>query len=440
MKVVRTVRGDINPSEMGPTDSHEHLFFVTPLQPGDEFQDVDLAIEEARTLVRAGARTVVDWTPLDLGRDPEGLLRVCEATGLQVVAATGVHREAHYGADHPLRSQSPEGLVRRLVTDIEGPGVRSGVIKIGASYHRLQPFEEKAFAAAAEAHRLTRVPLCVHTEHGTMGLDIVEHLGRLGVAPASVILAHLDRNPDAGEHAETGASGAWLQLDGPGRTKYWPDSTVLQLISDLADRGLAGQLLVGGDTGRRSMMRAYGGGPGLDYVFARFKPRLERELGAELSRLVFVENPARAFAFNPSPPAAAGPGRLVSDFRGYRSVTRPVTSSQARSTREPPGPSPSSGPSALSRAGSAVTGPGRLVRHGHEAIERATGVAVVDCRGGNLEAVGEVVGKAGHDETRRGVQADQVAPRSGFAVQQSQPQLGIVGGIPAGQFGERGAL
>ena len=44
------------------------------------------------------------------------------------------------------------------------------------------------------------------------------------------------------------------------------------------------------------MLRAYGGGPGLDYVFARFKPRLERELGAELSERIFVANPARAFA------------------------------------------------------------------------------------------------------------------------------------------------
>jgi phosphotriesterase-related protein len=296
---------------MGHTDSHEHLFFVTPLQPGEEFADVDLAIEEARTLVHAGARTMVDWTPLGLGRDPEGLRRVSEATGLQVVAATGVHRDAHYAPDHPLRSETADSLARRLVADIEGPGVRSGVIKVGASYHRLQPFEERAFAAAAEAHRLTRAPLCVHTEHGTMGLGIVERLARLKVAPGAVILAHLDRNPDPGEHAETGATGAWLQLDGPGRTKYWPDSTVLQLISDLAERGLGDQLLVGGDTGRSSMMRAYGGGPGLDYVFARFKPRLERELGAELSRLIFVKNPARAFSFEPSPSTGAGRGPLA---------------------------------------------------------------------------------------------------------------------------------
>jgi 5-phospho-D-xylono-1,4-lactonase len=93
--------------------------------------------------------------------------------------------------------------------------------------------------------------------------------------------------------------GAWLQRDGPGRTKDWPDSTILSLIAELADRGHADRLLLGGDTGRRSMLRAYGGGPGLDYVFARFKPRLERELGMELSERIFVENPARAFAFAP---------------------------------------------------------------------------------------------------------------------------------------------
>jgi predicted metal-dependent phosphotriesterase family hydrolase len=297
--VVRTVRGDVEPSELGPTDAHEHLFFITPIQPGDEFADVDRAIEEAETLVAAGGRTLVDWTPLGLGRDPEGLLRVSEATGLHVVAATGVHRDAHYLADDPLRSIAADDLADRFVSDVTGSGVRSGIVKVGASYHRLQPLERTAFAAAAEAHRRTGVPVCVHTEHGTMGLSIVEHLGELGVPPDSIVLAHLDRNPDAVEHAETGNAGAWLQLDGPGRTKYWPDSTILQLIADLAERGLAGRLLLGGDTGRSSTMRAYGGGPGLDYVFARFKPRLERELGEELSLRIFVENPARAFAFEP---------------------------------------------------------------------------------------------------------------------------------------------
>jgi 5-phospho-D-xylono-1,4-lactonase len=292
-RIVRTIRGDIAPEALGPCDAHEHLFLVTPAQPDDEYSDVAKAIEEATTLRVAGAQALVDWTPIGLGRDLDGLSAVSEATGLHVVAATGLHRDVHYEADDPLRADTEEGLAARFVTDLE----RCGIIKVGAGYHSISPFEAKAFAAAADAHGEVGAPVCVHTEHGTMGLAIVERLRELGVPPDRIILAHLDRNPDAGEHAETAATGAWLQLDGPGRTKYWPDSTILGLISELAERGCAGQLLLGGDTGRRSMFRAYGGGPGLDYVFARFKPRLERELGRELSDRIFVANPARAFAF-----------------------------------------------------------------------------------------------------------------------------------------------
>jgi predicted metal-dependent phosphotriesterase family hydrolase len=293
--IIRTIRGDIAPAELGPCDAHEHLFLVTPAQPGDEFDDVARSTEEATTLVAAGGRALVDWTPIGLGRDLDGLRAVADATDLHVVAATGLHREAHYGPDDPLRSESESALADRFVADLE----RCGIIKLGASYHHLTPFESAAFAAAAAAHERTGAPVCVHTEHGTMGLDLVERLRKLGVPPVSVVLAHVDRNPDPGEHSETASTGAWLQLDGPGRTKYWPDSTILGLIAELAERGHGDRLLLGGDTGRRSMMRAYGGGPGLDYLFARFKPRLERELGRELSDQIFVANPARAFAFVP---------------------------------------------------------------------------------------------------------------------------------------------
>jgi predicted metal-dependent phosphotriesterase family hydrolase len=295
LDVIRTIRGDIAPAQLGPCDAHEHLFLVTPAQPGDEYADVSKAIEEARTLAAAGARALVDWTPIGLGRDLDGLQAVSEAANLHVVAATGLHRDVHYAADDPLRGESEEALADRFAADLR----RCGIIKIGASYHVIEPFEAKAFAAAAAAHERVGAPVCVHTEHGTMGLVIVERLRELGVEPERVVLAHVDRNPDPGEHAETAAAGAWLQLDGPGRAKYWPDSTILGLIAELAERGHADRLLLGGDAGRRSMLRAYGGGPGLDYTFARFKPRLERELGRELSERIFVTNPARAFAFSP---------------------------------------------------------------------------------------------------------------------------------------------
>lgn len=297
--VVRTVLGDIEPSTLGPCDAHEHLFLVTPAQPGDEYDGVEEAIQEVEALHSAGGRWLVDWTPIGLGRDLPALARVARETGVHVVASTGLHRDVHYAADDSLRAARASELAERFTAELTASSLPCGVIKVGAGYHRVSPFERLAFEAAAEAHARTGAPVCVHTEHGTMGLELTELLGGVGVAAGSIVLAHLDRNPDPGEHAETAAAGAWLQFDGPGRTKYWPDSTILELIGTLAERGHAARIMLGGDTGRRSMLRAYGGGPGLDYLFRRFKPRLERELGAELAELIFVANPAAAFAFEP---------------------------------------------------------------------------------------------------------------------------------------------
>ena len=67
---MRTVRGDIRPDELGPCDAHEHLFLTTPLQPGDEFADVALAIEEARLLAAAALPHWLNSQPTQTAQIP----------------------------------------------------------------------------------------------------------------------------------------------------------------------------------------------------------------------------------------------------------------------------------------------------------------------------------------------------------------------------------
>src|SRR5919197_4744528 len=96
--IVRTVTGDIPPAHLGPCDAHEHLFLATPIQPGEEFVELEPIVEEARSLSEAGARSVVDWTPIGLGRSPEGLRAVATAAGLNLAGASGLHRNGYYSA------------------------------------------------------------------------------------------------------------------------------------------------------------------------------------------------------------------------------------------------------------------------------------------------------------------------------------------------------
>jgi predicted metal-dependent phosphotriesterase family hydrolase len=51
---------------------------------------------------------------------------------------------------------------------------------------------------------------------------------------------------------------------------------------------------VSGDMGRRSYLRAYGGGPGFEHILGTFVPRLRRAgLDAALVDQIFVQSPAR---------------------------------------------------------------------------------------------------------------------------------------------------
>lgn len=276
MLLVHTVQGTIAPAELGPCSAHEHLLLASPLLAGEELDDVDAAIEDATALRAAGAAALVDWTPLGLGRDLDGLAAISRASGLHVVACTGLHREAHYPDGYP---GSVEELADRFAAEL---GERCGAIKTGAGYHSVSDFERRTFEAAALAHDRTGAPVCVHTEHGTLGPELLDLLTELGVPAGRIVLAHLDRNPDPGLHRELAGAGAWLCYDRIGRIKYGPDSEILALIEQVGPE----RILLGGDFARR-------GEAPLDYVFRHFAPRLD----ADVAHRLLVENPAAAFAW-----------------------------------------------------------------------------------------------------------------------------------------------
>ncbi|WP_445929047.1 phosphotriesterase family protein, partial [Mycobacterium tuberculosis] len=74
--------------------------------------------EEASLLRASGFETMVDATPFGLGRDPAAVARISAATGLQVIATTGRHREAHYGPDHPMQVWGADRLAALFVSDL----------------------------------------------------------------------------------------------------------------------------------------------------------------------------------------------------------------------------------------------------------------------------------------------------------------------------------
>ncbi|MFC5823628.1 phosphotriesterase family protein [Nonomuraea insulae] len=297
---MRTVLGDVPPGELGAVDCHEHLFQVSPLLPGEELDDEERSGQEAALLRAAGIAAMIDATPIGLGRDLAALARVSARTGLAVIASTGVHREAHYPEGHWLRELSAEQLSRRFVRELttgladgaDGAPIRAGQIKTGIGYWSISTFERRVLEAAAVAYGETGAPIMVHLEHGSAGFEVLAVLGAAGVPASRVTLAHIDRNPDPGLHAEFAAAGAYLEYDGMARHREWPDSMLIDCLLAAAGRGAASRLLLGGDVARRTRYVAYGGMPGLAYLPERFVPRL-RAADPDLAHQILVDNPAR---------------------------------------------------------------------------------------------------------------------------------------------------
>jgi phosphotriesterase-related protein len=310
---VRTVLGDIAPECLGVCDYHDHLFQVSPLLTGDELDLEKPSQEEAATMVAAGIQAMVEATPTGLGRRPEAVARISLATGLNVVHATGFHREEHYEPGSWVLKATESQLAARVKRDVtaglgiddcvedsptartpDGQLIRAGLVKVGAGYWRISSFERRALAAAAQAGADTGAPVMVHLEHGSAAWEVLAVLNGCGLSCDRIALAHVDRNLDPYLHTELTQAGAYIGYDGMARHRLAPDSALIDCLRRALELGAdPSRLLIGADVARASRFRAYGGLPGMEYLPKRFLPRLERCLGQSVVEGFMRANPAR---------------------------------------------------------------------------------------------------------------------------------------------------
>lgn len=316
MTIVRTVLGDIPPEAMGITYAHEHLIIdggrPVQMQPDFDLGDVDAMAGEVAEAAALGLRTAVDAMPCDAGRNAGKLADLSRRTGVHVIAPTGLHHDRYYGSAHWSHRISVDELADLFAADLSdgidaydyaGPvvrrtAVRAGVIKVAASAGGLSPRDERIFEAAAIAHVRTGAPILTHCEHGTGALEQVRFLTDRGVAAEHIALSHVDKIVDRGLHRELLTTGAYGEYD---QSFRWPERTdngTVRLIGWMVEDGLADRIVLGMDAARRGYYHAFGGSPGLSWLLDGFT-RILQEAGidAALRERLFVNNPARLFAF-----------------------------------------------------------------------------------------------------------------------------------------------
>lgn len=312
MTFARTILGDVDAADLGITYAHEHLVLDSPLVaaafPHILLDDSAVAIREVFRCKAVGVQTMVDAMP-SAGRDVSRLAQISQATGMNIIAATGLHHDRYYGPRHWTSRVGANELAQLFVDDIQigidafdytGPIIRrtpyrAGIIKVATGGGQLSPRDELLFDAAARAHSETGAPILTHCEHGQGALEQVAALMSRGVPPTSILLSHIDKVPDLSYHIAIAQTGAWMLLD---QSLRQPEITAA-LIGDLTAAGFSSQITLGTDGARRSLWVEYGGAPGLAWLAHDFTSILTRSglTDDDVSRIL-TSNPARALAIN----------------------------------------------------------------------------------------------------------------------------------------------
>jgi phosphotriesterase-related protein len=319
---VMTVQGALDADRLGIVSPHEHVLIdirnqFTPFDSASRralseepvalsnldvlsrnpyavrdnlvLNDVAAAEQELLRFKRAGGDTVVDATSIGIGRDPEALLGISRATGVNIIAGCG-----YYTADtHPgdMNDKTVEQIRDEILADLtagmDGTRIKAGVIgEIGTSAEIL-PGEHKTLLAAAEAQRETGVGVIVHTyPWNRCGLDAVAALTGRGVPPHKISVNHVDVEIDLDYCKRLCDTGAFIEFDNFGKEYYIDrrdrgfaggvfarDIERVLAIRALVDAGYLDHILVANDVCLKTLLHRYGGW-GYDHVLSHIVPML----------------------------------------------------------------------------------------------------------------------------------------------------------------------
>lgn len=298
-----TTLGTKTEAELGFILPHEHIFvdFRLPDHPEHAAAEIDdvvaLMSPEVEKARRLGVSAMVDCTPVGVGRRADILKAVSQATGMPIVAPTGIYREPAIPAWARAANESEltDWMLGELHGEIESSGVQAGWIKLSVGDDGITDCEAKILRAAARAGRETNAVIGVHTMRGRVVRDQLDIIEAAGYTPERFIWIHTQSDPDFNLHLEMARRGAWLEYDGIG---YGDDAYYLEHIPRALDAGLVDQLMISQDRGWYDPAKPGGGEPmPFTYLCEHFLPKLQAAgVDEETIQKLTHTNPYRAFS------------------------------------------------------------------------------------------------------------------------------------------------
>ncbi len=361
MLKIRTVKGDIAPSELGVTTMHDHTitdfsemhaktkagmthvpqskrryipenfaFFNdggAVLCENDAFGTVEFYEKEVGYFKEAGGNAIVDGSPVGMRCTAE-IQKLAERTDVHIICSTGL-----YTAEDRLekykgwsKAQQKELFEQEILEGMDGLDMKPGFLKAAMSgpgpdgIHCNKIELDTVFTCAELA---AKYGMSFHLHPPAVSpevlLDLIDEILAAGVAPDKLLLLHQGMevfpvkqyvmNRDAGRFYDIERrlkfleKGINISLDDWGFTRAFPglcrtdDYDRLKLLMILIEEGYEDKLVLGHDFANFTYSMAMGN-HGYTRILNFTMPML-RQLGVDeaVIRKLFVDNPARILAF-----------------------------------------------------------------------------------------------------------------------------------------------
>lgn len=329
---VITVRGPVDPSQLGAVMMHEHLhadsydwenerLITEEKEPTPQRREYILreAVPHLKACGEHGCHAFVDPTPPPWRAWPTLYREVSEASGVHIVLATGFYREVETGtywvkseadAIWPfVRKSSVDELAdfctREIAEGINGADIHAGAIKLGTSAPVMTETEEKAFRAGARAQKATGVHITTHCTQIGAETSQLELFADEGVDLTRVVIGHTawhlmdtDCRKVCIEWMDRGANflPTNLGVGEDGGAQWQP---LVDAIHEVSDAGHGDKLCLGLDSGYCSESRPFAPMTFLPpdpflHMFTHTLPAFRRMgLTAKEQQALTIDNPQR---------------------------------------------------------------------------------------------------------------------------------------------------
>lgn len=258
MNTVQTVKGTIGTDKLGSVLMHEHIFSSSmgvalsypQLYKEGAYEKIE---KDLNTMKANGIDTVVDATPVGLGRDVVGLKQASEKTGVNIIATTG-----WWGMEPPYAGPIPEEKwAQAFIDDInigcDRTDIKAGILKASMDKDGPTPWNIKTHHAVGMAQIETGKKIMLHTY---CPMETPRHQLRLlkevGVDMNNVSVGHIPETTDMDFVKWIYDQGVWLGIDRlpiitlPGEYAVATE-TRIKFIKAMIDEGMGDRMLFSHD-------------------------------------------------------------------------------------------------------------------------------------------------------------------------------------------------